>query len=323
MKPQQLVVAGLLAAGLAVAGWLWLAPRGQPARTLTGYVEGEALYLAAPVAGALTRIDVRRGDEVAAGQALFVVDPSQLSAQRDQAEAQLAAAQAQAMDARQGQRPVELAVFEAQIDAARAAEREAGAALSRVRPLVRQGIYARARLDDAQATYDTARANTTAAVRRRDAATLGARQEAVRAADAQVSAARANVQGASARVRDLAPAAPSAARVEEVFVQRGEWVSANQPVLSLLPRDRIKVRFYAPAASLGAYRIGRTVRFACDACRGGLTARIVYVSPRPEFTPPIIYSREARDRLVFLVEAQPAAGAALVPGQPVDVEPLP
>jgi HlyD family secretion protein len=135
-----------------------------------------------------------------------------------------------------------------------------------------------------------------------------------------VSEAQAGLSGAAARLSDVAPLAPSAARVEDVFFQQGEWAPANQPILSLLPDERIKVRFFVPERSLSAYRVGRTVSFGCDGCAKGLTARIAYVSPRPEFTPPVIYSREARDRLVYLIEARPSA--RLNPGQPVDVEPL-
>ena len=114
--------------------------------------------------------------------------------------------------------------------------------------------------------------------------------------------------------------AAEAARVEDVFFQQGEWAPANQPILSLLPDARIYVKFFVPERSLSTYRIGRVVRFACDGCQAGLTARIVYVSPRPEFTPPVIYSRESRDRLVYQVQATPSV--RLNPGQPVDVEPL-
>ncbi|MDB5443660.1 MAG: secretion protein HlyD family, partial [Phenylobacterium sp.] len=108
--------------------------------------------------------------------------------------------------------------------------------------------------------------------------------------------------------------------VEDVFFQQGEWAPANQPILSLLPDSRIKVRFFEPEAQLSAYRVGGVVHFGCDGCAKGLTAKIAYIAPRPEFTPPVIYSREARDRLVYLVEAQPSV--RLNPGQPVDVEPL-
>lgn len=320
MTRQRLLILVLLALAAAMTAAIVLVPRlGRPP-TLSGYVEGEPLYFAAPVAGSVKAVNVVRGQEVAAGAALFTVDPEQLGAQRDQAAAELAASAAQAEDARAGQRPVELAIYEANIAAAEARAREARATLGRVRTLTAKGFYAPARLDDARANAQAADSAVTAARRQRDAAALGAREGQVRAADARVSQAQAGLTAAAARLGDLSPRAPSAARVEEVFFQAGEWAPANQPILSLLPDDRIKLRFYVPEGSLAAYRLGRTVRFACDGCQPGLTAVIRYVSPRPEFTPPVIYSRESRDRLVYLVEATPSL--RLNPGQPVDVTPL-
>lgn len=320
MKRPPVLVLGLVAAAATLVGLIvWLPRMGEP-RTLSGYIEGEPLYLAAPVAGTVRVVNVARGQEVAAGQALFVVDPAQVRAQYDQAAAEADAARAQADDARKGQRPAELAVFEANIAAAEARARDAQADLRRIRPLVQQGWYAPARLDDAKAAADAAEAQLRAARRQRDAAALGARQDQVRAADARVTQARAAVTGAGARLADVAPTAPRKARVEDVFFHAGEWAPANQPILSLLPDERIKVRFFVPERELSAYRLGRTIRFACDGCAEGLSAKIEFVSPRPEFTPPVIYSREARDRLVYLVEARP--NVRLNPGQPVDVEPL-
>jgi HlyD family secretion protein len=320
MKPQRALVAGLLLTGAVIVAVLVIAPRFGRSEALSGYVEGEALHLAAPVAGTVRTVSVVRGQEVKAGQPLFVVDPAQVRAQLDQAAAEAQAAQAQAEDARKGQRPVELAVLEANIAAAEARARDAHADLRRIEPLVRQGWYAPARLDDVRAAAQAADAQVRAARRQRDAATLGARTDQIRAADARVAQAQAAVAGATARVSDVAPVAPSAGRVEQVFFHAGEWAAANQPILSLLPDERIKLRFFVPERSLAAYRVGRTVRFACDGCAKGLTARIDFISPRPEFTPPVIYSREARDRLVYLVEARPSV--RLNPGQPVDVEPL-
>ncbi len=319
MRQRLLVLALLACAALLVAG-LVLAPRLSPPKVLSGYVEGEALYMAAPVSGALAKASVQRGDSVTAGQDLFVIDPAQVDAQRGQAEAQVAAAAAQAQDARKGQRPVELAVYDANVAAAEARARDALASLNRIRPLAAQGVYARARLDDAQAAYDAAAAQVAAAKRQRQAAALGAREGQIRAADAQVAQARAGLAATEARLTDIAPKAPAAGRIEDVFYQPGEWVPANQPILALLPDDRVRLRFFVPEQALSAYGPGKTVRFACDGCAAGLTARITYISPRPEFTPPVIYSREARDRLVYLVEAQPSV--QLNPGQPVDVTPL-
>jgi len=319
MTRQRALIAGLVLTALVVITGLLLIPRLGAKPVLTGYIEGEPLYLAAPVAGRVTAMDVVRGQTVAAGARLFVIDPQQVAATRDQAAADVAAAQAQAVDARKGQRPVELAVFDANIAAADARLREAAATLRRTSTLNAQGYASRAALDDARAAERTAQAALTAARRQRDAAALGGREDQIRAAEARVSAAQAGLTGATARVSDVAPVAPAAARVEEVFFQQGEWAPANQPILSLLPDNRIKVRFFVPERSRAAYPMGAVIRFSCDGCAAGMTAKINYISPRPEFTPPVIYSREARDRLVYLVEALPSV--RLNPGQPVDVEP--
>lgn len=322
MKPQRAVIVVLVLLALAFLGWRLLAPGVRAAPTLSGYIEGETLYLSAASAGRVTDLGVRRGQRVAAGARLFLIEPDQQIAQGQQAAAELAAARAQAEDARQGQRPAEIAILEADRDAAEAAAREARALLTRTEALVRRGIYARVRLDETRAAYQSAAARLDAAKQRIDVATLGARADQIRAADARVAQARARLSETGARLNTLSPIAPSAGRIEDVFFQRGEYAAANQPVVALIPDDRVFVRFFVPEQAVAAYRPGVHVAFRCDSCPDGLGATISYVSPRPEFTPPIIYSRGSRDRLVFMVEARPDHGGTLIPGLPVDVVPL-
>ena len=181
---------------------------------------------------------------------------------------------------------------------------------------------AQAQFDQAQAAYGTAAANVRTVERQRAVGEQGARADQIRAADYAAAGARGSLAEAASRLADLSPRAPAAGRIERVFYQPGDWAAANQPVVALLPEGRIKVRFFVPETALPLYRPGRTVRFSCDGCASGLTAVVAYVSPRPQFTPPVIYSRKTRDRLVFLVEARPARPAGLSPGQPVDVAPL-
>lgn len=312
-------VLGLLALA-AVLWWAW-GPRTHAPRRLSGYVEGEALYLSAAAPGTLSTVSVQRGQRVAAGQPLFAIDAGPLVAQRDQAAAALAAAEARARDASKGQRPTELAVFDAERAAAEATLRQAEADFARIAPLVAKGIYAPARLDAVRANRDAAAAQVRAVATRRQAGTLGARPDALVAAEAQVIQARGALMEAQARLDQVSPKAPVAARVQDVFFQPGEWAAPNQPVVALLPDDRVRLRFFVPEREVARYGVGKAVRFSCDGCADG-TARINYVSPRPEFTPPVIYSRDTRDRLVFMVEARPERPRALNPGQPVDVVPL-
>ena len=322
MKRPRLAVLVLAGIALALLAWRLLAPQFREARTYSGYIEGEALYLSAATSGRITGLAVRRGQRVAAGTRLFLIEPDQQASQVRQATAELDAARAQAEDARQGQRPPEIAILEADRDAAEAAAREARIALNRAEELVRRGIYARVRLDEARAAWQSAASRVDAARRRIEVAQLGQRQDQIRAADARVAQAAARVSETGARLRTLSPIAPSAGRIEEVFYQRGEWAAANQPVVALIPDDRVFVRFFVPETAVAAYRPGTRIRFRCDGCARGLEATVSYVSPRPEFTPPVIYSRDSRDRLVFMVEARPDNGGRLVPGLPVDVNPI-
>ena len=125
---------------------------------------------------------------------------------------------------------------------------------------------------------------------------------------------------AERRLAEMAPKAPVDAVVEDTMALPGDFVPAGTPVVSLLPPERIKLRFFVPEAALAATAVGQLVTFRCDACPQGLKARIVYVSPRAEYTPPVIYSVGSRDKLVFMVEAVPVdAPIRLKPGQPVDV----
>jgi HlyD family secretion protein len=321
-KPQQVLIGALLLSAAALAVFLIFGRGDRDRGTLSGYVEGEALYPASPLGGRLVRLDVQRGDAVAAGAPLYVIDPAQGAAAREQAAAEVAAARALATDARRGQRPAELGVIEAQLASARAVLNEAETSLARVRPLTEAGAASKASLDQAVAARDTARASVRAIEKQLQAAKLGAREDQREAAEERVRQAEAGLAAAAARLSDLSPVAPSAGRIEDVFFQQGEWVPANQPVLAMIPQDRVRLRFFVPQADVTRYAVGSEVRFSCDGCASDLTATISYVSPRPEFTPPVIYSREARDRMVFMVEAQPAEGAGLVPGLPVDVAPV-
>jgi HlyD family secretion protein len=306
-----IVLAAVLAGGLL---WFVWGPKAGSSPTLSGYIEGEPLYLASPVSGAVTQLDVQRGQRVPAGAPLFTVDPRSLDAQRAAAAAQVAQAASQISAAGASVQQLQAAADAAHATAQEAAsEADRAAAVRRALP----GAIAQQDVDKARAAAEGAQAQYMAAKRQVDyaAAQIGA-------ATGQRAQAEATLADAAARLSQVSPRAPADARVEDVFFQPGEWASANQPIVSLLPDSRVRLRFFVPEPVVARYRPGESVHFACDGCQGPLTARINFVSPRAEFTPPVIYSREDARKLVFLVEAEPARPDLLSPGQPVQVTPI-
>jgi HlyD family secretion protein len=314
MTPQRLIIAVLVLAALGLGGFILLAPQFKPTPLLSGYVESEPLYLASPISGVVTRVAVARGERVDAGALIFTVDTRSLAAQRDEAAAQIAQAKSQVAATTASRAQLEAAVAAARASAVSATRDE-----DRANRLFANapGAISRQEVDRARAAGEAARAQLAAAQRQVDAA-----DAQIGAAGGQVSQAEGARADAEARLSLAAAHAPDAARVEDVFFQDGEWAAANQPIVALLPDRKITIRFFVPEREVARYRMGQAVRFACDGCAAGLYAVIDYVSPRPEFTPPVIYSLQSRDRLVFLVEARPANPRDLTPGQPVDVTPL-
>ena len=301
---------------IAAAVLIWfLIGRGAKQHYLSGYIEGENLYLSAPVSGTVQTVSVVEGTRVRAGQPLFQIEPATLGAQSEQARAATSAARTQIASA---QATADQA--DAEVRAAQATADHTRSDLARLLSVRRDDPAAVAgkEIDAARAALREAEARVAAARE-----TADARRAQVTATRAQAAQAEGGEREAQVRINQLAPAAPADGRIDQVFFQQGEWVSANRPVVALLPDAKVKLRFYVPQPDVARYRTGQTVRFSCDGCASGLTARISYVSPRPEFTPPVIFSRETRDRLVFLVEARPVRAAQLTPGLPVDVVPLP
>lgn len=292
------------------------------AMLLNGYVEGEFVLVASPYGGTLARLAVARGDEVKRGDPLFAIDDSLERAAVDEAQARVLAARARIENLSASRRVAEIDALKQQAAAARASHALSEETLRQQQRLHAQGFVSEAGLDAARSTRDRDAAQLAQAQAQvRNAGESIGREPEIAAARAELEAARAVREQAATRVEQKAPRAPDDARVADTYFRVGESVPAGAPVLSLLPPANVKLRFFVPQERLGALRIGDAVRAHCDGCEAPIDARIVFIAPRAEFTPPVIYSEQARQKLVFLVEASPSSATPrLHPGQPVDVE---
>jgi HlyD family secretion protein len=175
-------------------------------------------------------------------------------------------------------------------------------------------------LDQAVAKRDGDRARIHELEAQVTVANLPARSDAIAAAQADAKAASDALAQAQWRLDQKTQTAPVAGLVNDTLYRPGEWVAAGAPVVSLLPPSNVKIRFYVPEPMLATLRQGAAVVARCDGCGNPVPARISFIAPQAEYTPPVIYSRENRAKLVFLVEARPESpNPALHPGLPVEV----
>jgi HlyD family secretion protein len=218
-----------------------------------GWVEADMIFVSPDEAGRVTKLNIREGDEVKVGDALYSVDDDLQLADLNQNKATLANAQ-QTYD--------------------------------RAASLNKTGSGTQANLDSAVS--------------------------ALRVAEARVATSETRM----ARRKGFAPVAGT---IQQIYFREGEMVAAQRPVLSIMPPGNIKLRFFVPETELPKLAIGDTVRIACDNCAADLTAKIYFIATSAEYTPPVIYSLEERNKLVYLIQARPSRPDALRVGQPIDV----
>jgi HlyD family secretion protein len=243
---------------------------GNSSNTFQGYVEGEYVYVAPPLGGALDDLAVARGDEVTNGQLLFTLERGSESDALKSAKKNLAQAQANL--------------------------KLSQSVLARREELrTNNEVISPEELDQARAQRDA---------------------DAAQAASLQ--AAESKSQWSFDQKQQLAP---TNAFVQDTLYRPGEYVQAANPVVVLLPPANIKTRFFVPENVLPRIKAGETVTVTFDGAPHSYSATVSYISTQNEFTPPVIYSRENRSKLVYMVEARfsPDDAAQLRPGQPVEV----
>ncbi len=218
-----------------------------------GWVEADMIFVSPDESGRVTRLKVREGDEVKAGDQLYSVDDDLQQADLNQNMATLA---------------------------------------------------------NAQQTYD--RASALSKTGAGTQATLDAAVSALRVAEARVNTSQ-------TRLARRSGFAPVGGTIQQIYFREGEMVPAQRPVLSIMPPGNMKLRFFVPETELPRLAIGDEVRVSCDNCAADLTAKIYFIATQAEYTPPVIYSLDERNKLVYLIQARPARPDSLRVGQPISV----
>ena len=286
-----------------------------------GYMEADLVLVGSEQEGRVAELAVEEGDHVKEGDPVFTLESSEQDAAVAAAKARVTEAEARLADAKaEVQRPDEIKVLEASLAQAQAMKAQADNNLDRAQALFDKGWTTKAQLDDAVAQHDRDAAAVVEAEKRITAAKLPGRSDMIDAAAANAEAARNAFDEAEKNLGKRKVAAPVSGTVEEVYFRAGEVVKSGQAVIALLPPGNLKVRFFVPETVRANLQIGQTLHVSCDGCHDGLNAKISFIAREAEFTPPVIFSQERREKLVFLVEARPEGEAAkLTAGQPITV----
>jgi HlyD family secretion protein len=318
IKRMKIMLPGIVAALLLVSGC-----NRTPSSpgTVQGYVEGEFVYISAPLPGRVATLFVQRGTQVKAGEPLFELENVSEKTARDETKLRLDQIRSQLADAKKGKRPTEIEATTAQLKLARTALQYSDNELNRQERLLAARVVSPQEVERLRSLRDQDRQRVAQLEAELGTAKLGSRSDQIAATEASMRALEAALTRSEWDLAQKRQSAPAAGLVFDTLYRTGEWIAAGRPAVILLPPENIKVRAFVPQPEIAQIHQGDRVRVTVDGTAAPLTGTVRFVSPQAEYTPPVIYSRESRQKLVYLVELgfDPATAVQLHPGQPVTV----
>ena len=284
-----------------------------------GYIEGENIYLACPFDGKLVQKLVLRGQRVKQGDLLFVLDPNPQQITVTQNEAQVQEQLNTLQDLEKPKRPPEIDAIASQIQQAEANSALAALRVKRYEQLYQHNAVELDRVDEVRATQRVDLALKAEYEANLALAHLGAREDQILAQKAKVAEGNAEVSLAQWQLGQKSIYAPTDGVIFDTYYQQGEYIAATRPVATLLPDTQIRIEFFVPTEMLARIHLNKSIQFICDGCKTANEAQIMYISTDAEYVPPLVYSRENKDNLVFRIKANVTNPTVFKPGQPVRI----
>ncbi len=287
---------------------------------LPAYVEADMTSVASPVAGILAKMGTREGQAVKQGDMLYVLESNREQAQLAEAQARKSQAESQKLNLTKGAREAELDTYRAKLRAAKAQREQAQTQLKKTETLLKKGFISEAQVDADRTAMKVAEAMVAEARAALKAAHAGGRADERDAANAQEQAAKAGVDQVQWLLQQKQVAAPVSGVIQEIFVRQGEFAQAGASVMNILHKDSQRVRFFVPNDLRPRFMPGAEFEVQISGCDKTIKAHITRVSARPEYTNPLMFGPELRDRLSFLTEGKLESATCMVPpGTPVGV----
>jgi HlyD family secretion protein len=289
--------------------------------TYQGYVEGEYVNIASSQSGRLNKLFVTRGENVNSDAPLFVLDSENETAQLHQNESELTSAQAVLNDMHKGSRTEELDVIKAKLTQAKADADNFQEQLRRNQELYKANALSKETLDNTTASAHRSAALVNELQNSLKVAQIGDRKDRIEAQKAKVDQIQALITQTTWKLSEKARKSPSEAMVFDTLYREGEFVPTGGIVVRLLPPQNRKIRFFVPQNIAEKLTINQNLSVVSRSDGRKIPAHVTYISTEAEYTPPIIYSNETKEKLIYMIEAYPlpADATLLHPGQPVEV----
>jgi HlyD family secretion protein len=300
---------------------LALAACGEGPPKALGTLEYDRITVPAPVAERIVAIDVREGEQVAAGAVLMTLDRTRVEAETQETQAEAERQREALAELEAGARSEQIQQARANLAATEADAEDANAYHERVKGLADRKLVAAAEVDRARAAASSANAQMRRAQALLDELLHGTRREQVAQGKAALRGAEAAEAAQRAVLDKLQVVAPRNGRVDSLPYRLGDQAPVGAPLVVLLVGDAPYARIYVPEPIRSRVKVGDEVRVFVEGEATALAGKVRMIRSEPSFTPYYALIGEDAARLSYLAEVSLGSDAAELPaGLPVRVE---
>jgi len=260
----------------------------------TGILEGTSVQVPALTPGQIMRIPVKTGIYIEKNQLLAIVDSTDLVFQREQ----LFAARDELM----------IQLETAQINVSRANKDYAYIKTThdRIDNLYKSESVTKQNLDDV--TNNLQKSQTALANARQSLSRIAAGQKRIEA----------QIKSVNKKINDARIISPTSGIITTIYYEPGEAIPQFSPILEIIDIKNIEVKIYISEKLLSTIKYEQEVTVKIDGLNETMTGKIIWVSPKAEFTPKTILTPNTRTSLVYAIKISiPNEDGVLKHGMPV------
>jgi HlyD family secretion protein len=221
-----------------------------------------------------------------------------------------------------GARREEIEAMEQAVERAKVNFENAKKHFERIKKLYEENVTTQEQFDNAKTLYESSKSQYEEAVKKLEILKSGAREEEIKIAFANYQRALAQMKSVELQIKKSKILSPISGFVTTKFVELGEFVSPGVPIAKISNLDEVYIRIYLPENVLGFVKLGDSVDVKIDSYpKRVFKGVVVFVSPKAEFTPKNVQTKEERTKLVYAVKVKVRNGEGIFkPGMPADVE---
>ena len=263
----------------------------------TGVLEGTSVKVPALTGGQIVQLFVETGDQVERGEKMAEIDSLELTFQRQQLLAMLEDLRIQEDIARTDLKRTsqDLQYVQTKYD--------------RIAELYKKESASKQNLDDIENQLNNLKSANKAA------------KQKILSLDAKRIQIQTQIKSLNKKIKDATIVSPASGIVSSKYFEEGEAIPPLSPIVEIINIRTLEIKIYISEQMLPKIKHGQPVTIMVDGLDKTMSGKVIWVSPKAEFTPKTIMTPETRTSLVYAVKISVEnQDGILKDGMPVVVE---